>query len=170
MKELARQASVSLATLYAHFPSKDHVLGAVAVERQRRAAAQLDASALEGSTAGERAGEVIQHEFRTLRRHPEMAVALQRVANAPDRSTSEYIAALRGEFEAMVLEAIASTGAAVTPEQQMVMPMFLSVCGSAMNGWLSGILSLQDANAQILMAQRLIDLPPAIVREYLLGP
>src|SRR5882672_5123713 len=37
MKQLAERAELALATLYRYFPSKDHVLGAIALERQRRA-------------------------------------------------------------------------------------------------------------------------------------
>lgn len=170
MKDLARRASVSLATLYQQFPSKDHLLGAIALERQRRVAAQLRRTPPEGRTAGERAGEIMMQELRTVQNHPEMAAALQRVANVPDRSTSEYISGIRAAMEEMVLAAIADGGAPATREQLEVLPIFLSACAGAMNGWLSGILSVEQARGQIRVAQRLFDLPPETVAEHLLDP
>jgi hypothetical protein len=98
-----------------------------------------------------------------------MAVALQRVCNAPDRSTSEYIAGVRSALAQMVLAAISSTGTPATPEQHQILPIFLSTCSGAMNGWLSGIVSVQEAHTQIAMAERLIDLPRNVARRYLLS-
>ena len=170
MKDLASKAGTSLATLYGHFPSKDHVLGAIAFARQHRVASRFDPTTLVGATAGERAGEIMRAEFRTVQRHPEMAVALQRVSNAPDRSTSEYVAGVRSALMQMVLAAIASTGTPATPEQHQILPIFLSTCSGAMNGWLSGILSVDEAHAQIVMAERLIDLPGDVARRYVLSP
>jgi hypothetical protein len=39
----------------------------------------------------------------------------------------------------------------------------------AFNRWLSGVASAEDARAQIRTAARLLDLPPAVVREYLVA-
>lgn len=168
MKDLASRASVSLATLYQHYPSKDHVLGAIALERQRQVAARLRRSPVPGETAGERAGEVMMQELRTVQNHPEMAAALQRVANVPNRSTSEYIAGIREAMEEMVRSAIADGGEPATPEQLALLPTFLSACSGAMNLWLSGVISVEQARRQVRVAQRLFDLPPALAAEHLL--
>jgi AcrR family transcriptional regulator len=167
MKQLAQRADVALATLYRYFPSKDHVLGAVALERHRRALQRIDTKRFDGDTPGERAGDMMVREFRTVQHNPEMAVALQGVSNAPDRSTGEYVEGIRQLMEQMVLAAIEQRGAPATDEQRQVLPIVLAAMGGATNHWLSGILSADQARAQIRAAARLFDLPAEIVREHL---
>jgi AcrR family transcriptional regulator len=167
MKQLADRADVALATLYRYFPSKDHVLGAIALERQRRALARIDSIRLTGETAGERAAELMVRQFRAVQRDAELATALQRVSHAPDRSTSEYIEGISRVMEGLALAAIAQRGEAASEEQRRLLPIFLAASVGAINHWLSGVVSAEEARAQIRAAGRLLDLPPEIVREYL---
>jgi hypothetical protein len=55
----------------------------------------------------------------------------------------------------------------MTAEQRQVLPIFMAAASGAVNHWLSGILSADQARAQIRAGARLFDLPPEIVREYL---
>jgi AcrR family transcriptional regulator len=167
MKQLAQRAGVALATLYRYLPSKDHVLGAVALERHRRALQRLDTMRFEGATAGERAADMMVREFRAVQREPEIAAALERVTNRPDRSTSEYVEQIQAITAEHVLAAIAQGGEPATPEQLQLLPMFLAASSGAMNHWLAGLLSAEETRSQIRAAARLFDLPPEIVREYL---
>ena len=167
MKDLALRADVALKTLYRYFPSKDHVLGAVAVARHERALQRLESKAFAGETPGERAGDALLREFRTVQRDVDFAVAIQRIANAPDRATSEFserITALMGEI---VLGAIAQGGTPATVEQRSLLPLVVSAASGAITQWLSGVIAAEQARQRIRTAARLFDLPPEIVREYL---
>jgi AcrR family transcriptional regulator len=166
MKQLAERADIALGTLYRYFPSKDHVLGAIALERQRRALARIDSIPLMGDTAGARAGDLMVRQFRAVQREPELATALQRVSSAPDRATSEYVDEISQLMEELVLAAIAQRGAPATEEQRSLLPIVLAASVGAFNRWLSGVLSAEDARAQIRVAARLLDLPGEIVRTH----
>jgi AcrR family transcriptional regulator len=168
MKQLADRADIALATLYRYFPSKDHVLGAVALERQRRVLHRIDSIRLDGDTPGARAGDLMVRQFRAVQREPELATALQRVTNAPDRATSEYVEGISRLMEDLVLAAVEQGGRpAATDEQRSVVPLVLAASVDAFNRWLSGVASAEDARAQIRAGARLLDLPPDVVREYL---
>lgn len=175
MKQLAERSDVALATLYRYFPSKDHVLGAIALERQRRVLQRIDSLRLAGETAGARVGDLMVRQFRAVQREPELATALQRVSHAPDRATSEYVEEISRLMEELVLAAIAqdrTPGAAraqasATDEQRVLVPIVLAATVGAFNRWLSGVLSAEEARNQIRAAARLLDLPAEIVREHL---
>jgi AcrR family transcriptional regulator len=167
MKQLAQRADVALATLYRYFPSKDHVLGAIALERWKRASQRIEALDFDGDTPGERAGEMMVREFHRVQRDPEIAAALERVANTPDRSTSEYMDGIRRIALRLVQAAIERGGATITAEQLQMLPIFMAASGGAINHWLAGVISAAQARAQIRAAARLFDLPAAVVREYL---
>jgi AcrR family transcriptional regulator len=167
MKQLAQRADVALATLYRYFPSKDHVLGAIALERWKRASQRIEALHFDGDTPGERAGEMMVQEFRRVQRDPEIAAALERVANAPDRSTSEYMEGIRSIALQFIQAAIEQGGASITAEQLQMLPIFMAASGGAINHWLAGVLSADQARAQIRASARLFDLPVDVVRVYL---
>jgi AcrR family transcriptional regulator len=167
MKELARRADVALATVYRYFPSKDHVLGAIALERHQRALQRIDGIEFEGDTAGKRVGDMMVREFRSVQREPEMAAALERITSRPDRSTSEYLEGIRDIMQQTIVAALEQRGGPMTAEQRQVLPIFMAAASGAVNHWLSGILSADQARAQIRAGARLFDLPPEIVREYL---
>ena len=167
MKQLAQKADVALATLYRYFPSKDHVLGAIALERWKRALQKIDSIRYSGETAGDRVGDMMVREFRRVQREPEMAAALERVANAPDRSTGEYMEGIRQIAMQLVQVAIEQDGPAISEEQRRVLPIAMSACNGAVSHWLAGTLSADQTRAQIRAAGRLFDLPPEIIRRYL---
>jgi AcrR family transcriptional regulator len=167
MKQVAQRAGVALATLYRYFPSKDHVLGAIAFERWEDALQRIDTLRFDGDTPGERVGEMMLREFRRVQRGPGSAAALERVANAPDRSTSEYLEGIRKIAVQFVQAAIEQGGTTMTAEQLQVLPIFMAASGGAINHWLAGVLSADQARAQIRASARLFDLPADIVREYL---
>jgi AcrR family transcriptional regulator len=168
MRDLAARAGVSLSTLYQSFPSKDHLLAAIALERQHRMRAKLETVSVEGQSPGERVSSVLLDELRYVQRHPEIAAAFQRVTNAPNRSTSEYVAEIRISMQDTLTAAIVADGKGVTAEQREVLPAVLSVAYGAISGWLSGMLSVDQAKSQIRLAARLLDMPGDAVRQYLL--
>jgi AcrR family transcriptional regulator len=167
MKQLAQKADVALATLYRYFPSKDHVLGAIALERWKVALQKIETTRYRGQTPGERAGDLMLGQFRRVQRDPEYAAALERVANAPDRSTGEYMDGIRQIASLLVRTAIEQDGTPITEEQQNMLSMVMSACGGAINAWLAGTLSADQTRSEIQAAARLFDLPPEIIRQYL---
>jgi len=167
MKQLAQKADVALATLYRYFPSKDHVLGAIALERWKRAQQKIETTRYRGETAGERAGDMMVGQFRRVQRDPEYAAALERVANAPDRSTGEYMEGIREIAHQLLRAAVEQDGAAASEEQLHLLPIVMSACGGAINHWLAGTLSADQTRAEIRTASRLLDLPTEIIRRYL---
>jgi AcrR family transcriptional regulator len=166
MNQLAQRADVALATLYRYFPSKDHVLGAVALERWKRASQRIDSMHFDGDTPGARAAAMMVGEFRRVQREPEIAAALERVGSAPDRSTGEYMEGIRHIALQILMAAVEQRGSAATEEQRAMAPIVTAACLGAINHWLAGILSADQARAQIRAAARLLDLPPEIVRDY----
>lgn len=167
MKQLAQKSEVALATLYRYFPSKDHVLGAIALERWKQALQKIETTRYRGDTAGERAADMMVGQFRRVQRDPEYAAALERVANAPDRSTGEYMDGIRQIAMQMLQAAVEQGATPISDEQRHVMPMMMSVCSGAINHWLAGTLSADQTRAQIRAAGRLFDLPAEIIRQYL---
>lgn len=167
MKQLAQKAEVALATLYRYFPSKDHVLGAIALERWKQALQKIETTRYRGDTPGERVADMMVGQFRRVQRDPEYAAALERVANAPDRSTGEYMDGIQRIATQMLQAAVEQDGTPMTDEQRQVLPMMMSTWGGAINHWLAGTLSADQTRAQIRAAGRLFDLPAEIIREYL---
>jgi AcrR family transcriptional regulator len=167
MKQLAQRASVALATLYRYFPSKDHVLAAIALDRHVRALQRVDTMTFAGESPGERAADLMLREFRRMQRDPEMATALQRVSNAPDRATCEYVEGIAQIVEELVLHAVTRGDGEAEAEHRAVLAIFVSAANGAITKWLGGMLSAEQARARIRAAARLFDLPADVVREYL---
>lgn len=167
MKQLAQRAGVALATLYRYFPSKDHVLAAVALHRHQRTLHRIDTIHFQGSTPGERAADLLMREFRAVQREPATATALHGAMNAPDRAISEYAEATVGVMEKMLLAAISQDSLGTTPEQVAVLPIAIAIIRDATSRWLGGTIGTQQARGRLGVAARLFDLPPDIVREYL---
>jgi AcrR family transcriptional regulator len=167
MKHLARRAGVALATLYIDYPSKDHVLAAIALDRHVRALQHVDTMTFDGETPGERAADLMLREFRRMQRDPEMATALQRVSNAPDRANCEYVEGIAQIVEELVLHAVTRGDGEAKVEHQAVLPIFVSAANGAISKWLGGMLSAEQTRTRIRAAARLFDLPADVVREYL---
>jgi TetR/AcrR family transcriptional regulator, cholesterol catabolism regulator len=64
MKDLALRADVSLAMLYRYFPSKDHVLLAIALSNYQAAARKILSEVPRGRTSRERVTSHLLREFR----------------------------------------------------------------------------------------------------------
>jgi len=168
MKPLADRAGVALATLYRYFPSKDHILVAVSLDRHLRSLGRIGSTQFVGETAGERAADLMLREFRSAQRSPDMLAALHRVMNGADRSMGEYIEAIIGALNAMLRAAVSQGQGAPTKEQESLLPVFTASANDAMTQWFRGTLSAEDTRARIRQASRLLDLPTEIVREYLI--
>lgn len=167
MKDIARDANVSLATLYNHFPSKDHILAGIAWMRSERDLRRFDSYEPSGATAGERAAEVLLHEIAATQNNPDLAAALYRVRAAPTRSTSVYIEGVRAQLEHAVTAVIENGGGTLAEEQRVMLPLVMGAAGDAVTRWISGSLSVKEAREQIRVACRILDLPPRTLRTLL---
>jgi len=164
MKELAGRAGVSLDTLYRYFPSKEHVLAAIGVDRYERAYRKVVAEAPRGVTVRERVTDYLLHEFRTSQRNEKLTAAIFRVRHSTSRGYSE---ALERLYHRHIDILLAAAGPEITEHQRRVLPITAQVFGSATSGWLSGIFSAADARFEIRAGCRLLDLPAGVVDEDL---
>lgn len=164
MKDLAQRAGVSLDTLYRYFPSKEHVLAAIGVDRYERAYRRALARRPSGETVRERVTEYLLREFRTGQRDEKLTAALFRVRHGTSRGYSEVLERLYHRHIDILLVV---AGEEITEPQRRVLPVVTQVFGSAVSGWLSGIVSAADARFEIRVGCRLLDLPDADVREDL---
>jgi AcrR family transcriptional regulator len=162
MKDLAQRAEVSLDTLYRYFPSKEHVLAAIGVDRYERAHRKALAGRQRGETVRERVTEYLLREFRTGQRNEKLTAALFRVRHGTSRGYSEVLERLYHRHIDILLVV---AGDSVTERQRRVLPVVTQIFGSAVSGWLSGIFSAADARFEIRIGCRLLDLPDAVIRE-----
>jgi AcrR family transcriptional regulator len=140
MKRVADEARVSLATVYRYFPSKDHLLLAIARSRFERALAKVQGAAVDltGSSPGERVSAYLLREFAAQQRQPQVTMALARVLSAanPDH---------RDTYD---------------DEAWMALRVVVGCFGTATRSWIAGLLSADEARFEIALACRLLDLPP----------
>ncbi len=162
MKRVAEAARVSLATVYRYFPSKDHLLLAIARGRFERALARVQESAIDvaGSTPGDRVSSYLLREFAAQQRQPHVTSALARVLTGtnPDyRETHDEVQ----QMHLRLLSVIAYGGDTPGYEAWMVLRVVAGCFGSATRNWIAGLLSADEARFEIALACRLLDLPAA---------
>jgi AcrR family transcriptional regulator len=166
MKELARQARVSLDTLYRYFPSKEHVLAAIAVDRYERAYHKVLADPPHGGSVRERVADHLLQEFGTGQRNEKLTAALTRVRHETSRSYSEVLERLYHRH-VEILRVVAESDGPITENQRRMLPVVVQMFGLASTNWLSGVVSAADARFHIRVGCRLLDLPDEAVREDL---
>src|SRR6201994_4981078 len=109
MKELAERAAVSLATLYRYFPSKDHLLLAIARSRYETALRRVRSETPSGSDVQDRITRHFLREFRAEQRDQRLTAAMTRVLTD---TRPEYAPIIRqaSEVHMGVVEYIAAAG------------------------------------------------------------
>jgi TetR/AcrR family transcriptional regulator, cholesterol catabolism regulator len=162
MKRVADEARVSLATVYRYFPSKDHLLLAIARSRFERALAKVQGAAVDltGSSPGERVSAYLLREFAAQQRQPQVTMALARVlsaANPDHRDTYDDVQRMH-----LRLLSVIAHGHDSTPgyEAWMALRVVVGCFGTATRSWIAGLLSADEARFEIALACRLLDLPP----------
>ena len=162
MKDLAQRAQISLDTLYRYFPSKEHVLAAIAVDRYERAYRKVLASPPRGGTIRERVTAHLLREFATGQRNEKLTSALVRVRHQTSRAYGEVVERLY-QRHLDILRAVAETDGPLSEQQSRMLTVVAKIFGFAITGWLSGILSAADARFEIRIGCRLLDLPDELV-------
>jgi AcrR family transcriptional regulator len=139
MKELAERADVSLATLYRYFPSKDHLLLAIATDRYQRALQRVQPDPFPGARARER-------------------VAAFLLRSVLGRATSENSAAIEYIMR-LSAATLAKAAGPMTIEETMVLPLVTELAHSLMRRWLVGLASAAETRRGIVVGCRLLDVP-----------
>jgi AcrR family transcriptional regulator len=161
MKDLARRADVSVATLYRYFPSKDHVLLAIALGNYQAAAGKVVSEVPRGGTVRERVTSHLLREFRALQRHRPLTAALGRVLAETSRDYSEIIEVI-WHLRQQILHHVAASGPeAFTERQRQLLPIIIDNFSSASRRWQTGVYSAAEARFQIRVACHLLDLSDA---------
>lgn len=164
MREVARDAGVALGTLYRYFPSKVHLLVAVARDRLQRlrtalraadptggGAAGDDAS---GDDAADRVAAALTRAFRALRREPQLADAMVRALTFADRGVCPEVDAVSRITAAIILEAARLDRP--TPGQLSAVRVIEHTWHSALVCWLSGRISTAQVEMDLATVCRLI--------------
>jgi AcrR family transcriptional regulator len=162
MKDLAKRAGISLATLYRYFPSKEYVLLAVALARYQEAARKVFAEVPRGDTVRERMTNHFMREFRAHQRERLMAAALAQVQNETRRSYSSIIETTE-HLHLQILRHVAAGGSPLSEQQQKVLPIVRDIYTAAARRWLAGAYSPAEVKSQIRAGCQLLDLPDEVV-------
>lgn len=156
MKELTERADVSLATLYRYFPSKDHLLLAVATDRYQRALRQVQPVQFPGAHARERVAAYLLRTFAGEQREPLLAAAMYSVLG---RAIGENNAAIE-HIMGLSSATLAKAAGPMTIAETMALPLVTELAHSLMRRWLVGAASAAETRRGIVVGCRLLDLPP----------
>jgi AcrR family transcriptional regulator len=162
MKDLAKRAGISLATLYRYFPSKEYVLLAVSLARYQEAARKVLAEVPRGDTVRDRVTNHVLREFRAQQREPRLTAALTQVLTETRRSYSSIIETTE-HLHLQILRHVAAGGGPLSQQQQKVLPIVRDIFTAATRRWLSGAYSPAEVEFQIRAGCQLLELPDELV-------
>jgi AcrR family transcriptional regulator len=166
MKDVPALAKVSLAALYRYFPSKEHLLLAIALDRYEKAYRRISANPPRGGTVRERVSSYLLREFGAEQRNQKLTAALHRVLTGTSRDHAETLERISHLHE-QILRIIAEADGPLSAQQQRMLPVVRAVFGDATRRWMAGVISATDARFQIRTACRLLDLPGEVIDEDL---
>jgi TetR/AcrR family transcriptional regulator, cholesterol catabolism regulator len=166
MKDLARRAGVSLATLYRYFPAKDYVLLAVTLSRYQAAWRQVSAEVPRGDTVRARVTAHLLREFRAQQRDQRLTAALSAALTGGGRSYSSIIEAAE-HTHARIVRHVAAGGGPLSEQQERLLTIVLDIARAATRRWLAGTYSVAEAEAQITIGGQLLELPDEVIDEEL---
>jgi len=162
MKDLAQRAGLSVATLYRYFPSKDYVLLAVSLARYQEAARKVVARIPPGDSVRERVTDHLMREFRAQQRTQDLTVALTRPMNETSRSYSAILEAIE-HLHLQIVRHVAAAGGSLSEQQEKLLPVVIDIFNAASLHWQAGDFSVSEAQAQIEVGCRLLELPDEVV-------
>jgi AcrR family transcriptional regulator len=164
MKDLPQLADVSLATLYRYFPSKEHLLLAIAFDRYERALRRVTEAPPHGGTVRERVTSYLLREFGAEQRNQQLTSALHHALTDTSRGHSAALERIAHLHE-QILRIVAEADGPLSDGQQRVLPLVRGVFGEATRRWMTGMSSAADARFQIRTGCRLLDLPEDVISE-----
>lgn len=154
MRQVAARASVSAATAYQYFTSKDHVLVDALVELVGRTTDSIEARPpKESSSVADRAASVLRRAVREVERAPSLYIALTRayISGSPD------VAHARGALEASTRRWIeAALEGSNVRNQDDVVAVLEAVLFAAMVGLVTGGTAPEDVSGGLDRAVRTV--------------
>jgi AcrR family transcriptional regulator len=161
MKDLAERAEVSLATLYRYFPSKDHVLLALALSSYEAEVNKVLSEPVQGGTARERVTSHLLREFRSQQRDPRRSGAIANVLARADPAYADFLETIRH----LHMRTLRHVAGPMTEQQRQLLPIIVDNFASATRHWRTGMGSAADARFQIRIGCHLLDLSAEQVDE-----
>jgi len=155
MSDLPGLADVSLAALYRYFPSKQHLLFAVAQSHLESILARTPPRGSATAPARERTATHLLRGFHVDQRVPNLGLVMRRLSTLADPAFSaerERIARLHGEIAQRAIGPL-------TERQHEVLGAVLTAANAAVVHWFAGIISADEVRFQIRLVCRLLDLP-----------
>jgi AcrR family transcriptional regulator len=161
MKNLSERANVSLATLYRYFPSKDHVMLAIAAYRMETTFIRLADRRYPGDTVRERVAYFFVRSLAREQEQPRFSAVLHKVLATSDPELADMVAYVRE----MVYSHLRTAAGPLTKEQEIAIPVVMDIAGVAVRDCLSGRLSTEYATMMLLLASRLLDLDGDLIED-----
>lgn len=155
MREVAEEAQVALGTLYRYFPSKTHLLVAMARDQLLRLYGSLGRRPPVAGTPGGRAASTLLRAFAALRRDPLLAEAMIRAVSSADRSARAEVREVTRLTMAIVTESAASTGPVPSAVRVVTHTWF-----ATLTAWLADRTTAEEAATDITTACTLLNPAP----------
>jgi AcrR family transcriptional regulator len=159
MSDLPELAHVSLAALYRYFPSKQHLLFAVVRDHLESVLAKTEARGRPDGPARERVAGHMLRVFRLDQRVPHLARTVRQLSALADPAYR----AERDRLSQLHVEIAMRAAGPLEEHQREVLWLVISAANDAIQHWMAGALSPDEVRFQILVACRLLDLPPELV-------
>ena len=159
MADLPELAEVSLTALYRYFPSKQHLLVAVVEHHFTAVLARTPQRASAGSSVRERTAEQMLRVYQLDQRVPRMAALLHRLGAIADSAFAAERARLADLQMQILLKAIGP----ISDHQKRLLPTVVNGADAAIRLGLAGFMPPAEVRFEILIACRLLDLPPETI-------
>jgi AcrR family transcriptional regulator len=153
MKDVAERSSVSLATVYRYFGSKDHLLAEVLVGWGDRLAGRLDDAPPRGDSPADRVVNVLRRAARAVELEPRLAEATTAALLSRDPGVAESRAGFTAMMRGWLDVALA---AAVVPDRETVIEVLEHVFFSTMVGVVTGRRDPREVGDHLERAARLL--------------
>lgn len=163
MREVADSSQVALGTLYRYFPSKIHLLVGVLHDQLQQLHSTLRERPLTEREPGARVHRTLLRAFKAHRLDPQLTGAMMRALLFADRSAQEEVRAVSRLSTELLLDA-SGLSAEEIPARISAVRVVQHTWHSALIHWLSGNATVEEAQADIATACRLIDAPPPPAR------
>ncbi|WP_165986972.1 TetR family transcriptional regulator [Streptomyces sp. YIM 98790] len=158
MREVAESSGVALGTLYRYFPSKIHLLVAVLHDQLEQLRANLRDRPLPEPDPAGRLVHTLKRAFRAHQRDPRLAEAMMRALLFADSSARDEVRAVFRLTTAILLDASGLAEEEI-PGRLSTVRVIQHTWHAALVSWLSGQISLAEAQADIETVCRLAAAP-----------
>ena len=155
MSNLPELADVSLAALYRYFPSKQHLLFAVAQNHLESILAKTHPRGPSTTPARERIATHLLRGFQVDQRVPSIGLVVRRLTTVADPAFS----AERERLATLHTQIVLRSAGPMTDRQLDTLGVVMTASNAAIVHWFAGIIPTEEVRFQILLACRLLDLP-----------